>query len=465
MRGLASARSDGGEPSLSWLDATVIRTVRSIELADGPLDDDEAVRAAAATRHGHAARIAARAWRLAERIGLGEEITRWRAALPWLMVGMALLIGLASYQILAAVTGEDRHINALGALAAVLLLPTLSLLLWFVGLTRGGGHASGGIVRWGLGLAARLPGWRSPHSLRMLRCGVESLQQARMAAWALGGINHLVWIGAFACILAGLLVAFSFRAYTLSWETTILRPAFFAEAIAATGWLPRHFGFPVPDTASVLAASAPVGDQRPWAWWLIGCTLVYGLGPRLLAMALCGAMWHQRRAAFSAIDAQDPYFSALIDRFDTWDHAVGGHTMVPQPGAAEAVPRPMATIIGFELDEQEAWPPAGLSLPDGGATRIAGTAAERRQTLDRLAQARARRVLIVCNAGATPDRGTARFLQAACAAAERAGLWLQGDEASLPVWRDWLAANRLGALAQLRNAAAANAWLEEPAGG
>ena len=464
MHRLASA-GDGGTPPLGWLDATVIGTVRAIELADGPLDDDEAVRTAAATRRGHAARAAARAWRLAERVGVVDEVERWRSMLPWLMVGMALLIGLVSYEILAAVTGEDRHINALGALAAVLTLPTLSLLLWGLGLALGGGRTGGGIVRGALGLAARLPGWRTPHSLRLLRAGVQSLQQARLAGWVLGGANHLVWIGAFACILVGLLVAFSFRAYTLSWETTILSPAFFADAIAATGWLPRQLGCPVPDTASVLAASAPVGDQRPWAWWLIGCTLVYGLVPRLLAMAWCGVLWRRRRGAFAAIDAHDPYFGALIDRFVAWDRTAGGQATAPQRGAAEVVPRLIATIVGFELDEQEAWPPAGLLLPDGGATRIAGTAAERRQTLDRLAQARPRRVLIVCNALATPDRGTARFLQGACAAAQDAALWLQGEEESPPLWRDWLAANRLEGMSLLPDAAAANAWLEEPAGG
>lgn len=463
MRRVASA--EGGTPPLGWLDATVIGAVRAIELADGPLDDDEAVRTASATRRGHAARAAARAWRLAERIGVVDEIERWRSALPWLMTGMALLIGLVSYQVLAAVTGDDRHINALGALAAVLTLPTLSLLLWIVGLALGGGRAGGGIVRWGVGLAARLPGWRTVHSPRLLRAGVESLQQARLATWALGGANHLVWTGAFACILAGLLVAFSFRAYTLSWETTILSPAFFAHAIGVIGWLPAQLGFPVPDTASVLAASTPVGDQRPWAWWLIGCTLVYGLAPRLVAMAWCGVMWRRRRRAFASIDAADPYFTALIDRFEAWDRAAGGPAFAPQRDTAPAVPPPAAVIVGFELDEQQAWPPPDLLLPDGGATRIAGTAAERRQTLDRLAQVRPRRLLIVCNAEATPDRGTARFLQGACAVAQGAALWLQGEQAAWPVWRDWLGANRLGAVPLLADAAAASAWLTEPGGG
>ena len=87
---------------------------------------------------------------------------------------------------------------------------------------------------------------------------------------------------AFALALALLLFDFAFRAYSLTWETTILSSHAFAAFVQASGWLPARLGFAVPDAAAVqqaLAASAPASatlassaaaaNQSAWALWLI----------------------------------------------------------------------------------------------------------------------------------------------------------------------------------------------------
>ena len=80
------------------------------------------------------------------------------------------------------------------------------------------------------------------------------------------------------------------------------------------------------------------------------------------------------------------------------------------------------------------WPPAALEA--AGA-----------QALDLLARLRPRRVLVGCNAAASPDRGTERFLREVAALSSECRLWLQGGGAtaeSRSRWHAWLADTGLG---------------------
>jgi len=453
-------------PRSEWLSSVVYRTVRAIEKAEGALDDGDAVRRAATEARTPERRLGIRAWLLGERLGLPEEIERWRVLLPWLLLVAAIVVGWAASGVLSAVTGHDRHINAIGALAAVLTLPTLSLVVWCAGLFWRRPLAGGGLTRWVLAAAARFPGLRTPHSVRLFRSGLETLSQARLVPWTIGLANHVVWTGAFVCILVGLLVSFSFRAYTLTWETTILRPEFFARFVTATGWIPSALGFPVPDAAAASVANSAVGDQGPWAWWLIGCTVVYGLVPRLVAAAICWLVWRRRRSSLHLIDASDDYTRNLLSRFVRWDEAsasAGVDLLHPASSlAVEASPRIVA-VVGFELPAECNWP---LSTPDPGrgwVASIEGTAGERRETLDRITQTRPRRVLVVCWVNATPDRGTARFLRSAIPSYSRGALLLVGH-APATRWQTWLATVQLDTLVTLfTEATLAQSWLGDDA--
>ena len=129
----------------AWLDAIVVRMVRSIEQASGRLNDGDVMQAAARASPDVERRIALRAWLLGQRLGLVDEVERWRTLLPWLVGGAAVAVGLLSVPLLKSVIGEARHISLLGAVAAVLALPTLSLLLWCTSLLMGPRHAGGGL--------------------------------------------------------------------------------------------------------------------------------------------------------------------------------------------------------------------------------------------------------------------------------------------------------------------------------
>lgn len=438
-----------------WLDAIVVRTVRSIDEATGRPDDHDAVQAAAQVAGGARERIVAWAWARAGRLGLDEEIERWRVLLPWLLGGAAVVVGLLSVPLLKSVIGHDRHINLLGALAAVLALPTLSLLLWCASLLMGQGHAGGGLARGVVALSMRLPGLRTRHSPRLWAAAIETLREAGLGLWALGALNHAFWILAFSGILVGLLASFAFWSYTLGWETTILSAGVFASIVQAIGWLPARLGFPVIDPG-LANVSAAVGDQASRAWWLIGCTLVYGLLPRLVGLAACAAVAWRRWPALGGADVDSATGRELAERIG---RVAASAAMAPPPARADG-PRVPLALLGLELPEA-GWSldPLPVPLPAGAWSQaIAGTAEERRLAIERAMQTRPSRLLVACRAAATPDRGTENFLLAVVAPAGQAALWLQGEHEH-PAWRPWLERSGLHELMLLRDARAARAWL------
>lgn len=430
-------------------DAIVVRAVLAAEQGGLRVNDADALQAAARATPEFDRRVAFRAWLLGQRLGLVDELARWRALMPWWLGGAAVLVGLLSVPLLKSMIGEGRHISLLGALVAVLALPTLSLLLWCLSLLLGPGHAGGGIARALGALATRLPGLRSRHSTRLWAAGIEVLRDAGLGLWALGALNHLFWIIAFVGVLIGLLGSFAFWSYTIGWETTILSPAFFQRLVAAIGWLPAQLGVPPVQTGAE-------GSEAARAWWLIGCTLVYGLLPRVLALGLCVGVGWRRWGRVGALSPTDPTWQALAERFAALEGA-GDVGLAPPASRARA---PLA-VVGFELPVEVGWPPLKAALPAGAWERlVAGDAATRAAVLQLAADTRPRVVLAVCRAAATPDRATERVLLGLTEAAERGAIWLQG-EGEHPAWRPWLAAPPLARLAVLREAGEAEAWLGE----
>jgi hypothetical protein len=498
-----AALSPTGRSRLSGL--VQAETVRLIEQA-GPLDDAQAM---SVSFHAHTRRedrIVERARLLGERYGLAQALHRWRASLPVAAVLAALLVGVVSWGICNAVVGADRSINAVAAFASVLGPHLVSLLVWLGALIVNAG-ARGSSAGFGLGrLAVAVSGrlvagvHRASQSLRPDDASASStrpadapsllstkpaatlmpqalnnvLRRAGLLPWAFGLVSHVVWALAFLLVLLGLMAAFSFQAYRLTWETTILSPEFFVGFVRVTGWLPAQLGFAVPAAANVLSSTATAATAQAWAWWLIGCAFVYGLLPRLLLAGLSVAVLRAREKKLS-LDLAEPGYRKLIARFE----AMQASRVVDaehRPEAAAAVVRDAsdrvstAAVIGFELPPETVWPPVGLSTDSAWSERIAGSGTERRTVLDRMARTRPCRIVFVCHALASPDRGAERFMRDACGFGALGGLLLI-DGASTPApdaamaasrWHDWMAASGLSAVTLLPDVAAASRWLQSP---
>jgi len=444
-------------------DAVVTEAIRWTE-EKGPLDDAQAVRIAASRTPDEHARITARALLLGERIGLQAELARARQWGPWVLLGLVAIVVAAGLGLAGNVVGGgERHINVIVALVSLLGIHLLTLLLWLAGLWLPLGSSNTSSLGWiWFSLTARVAGGKRGQAPVLVRAATGLLSRARLLTWAFGLVSHGIWSLSFAVVLAALLFALAFRSYTLSWETTILDPAFFVRAVQVLGWAPAQIGFPVPEAGTVLSPSPGAAGQRTWALWLTGCIVVYGLLPRLALVLLSAAVWRRRRSALQP-DWSAPYYRKLNARFATLVPPVivdadPGRTPGIAPGQlAPSELRDTLFVIGFELPSDAPWPPVGLQAgPATQMQRIDGSAPARRALLDKLAEARPRASLLVCHAASSPDRGTERFLRDLLAHCGECRLWLAdagkdaADAAASQRWIDWLQGTGLPRVAATR---------------
>ncbi|MCV2371139.1 DUF2868 domain-containing protein [Roseateles oligotrophus] len=411
------------------------------------LDDVQAMRAAYAAHEGIQERLLTRSDRLAPQLGIEQALAGGRERLAVVALLAAFLVAVLSYSLVLSVVGHDRRINAMAALVAVLGPHFLSLLLWFLALLFGG--SGGGLAKGLLNLSTRLPGLGGQASRLLLQATLEVMGRSRgLSAWLFGLMTHLVWSLAFVFTLLGLLMAFSFLSYQLSWETTILDGEAFARFAHMTGRLPALFGFATPAVDHMLDGH---GDHRAWAIWLMGCTLVYGLGLRLVLVILSGLRARSLLAGLALADGSDPYVRRLMARFDAMQAAQV--LDAESPAAGRSVNTHLATdhqaglaVIGFELPDSQGWPAIAAWQHGLLLARTDGALAGKRQLLEHLQQLAPAHLLLVCNAGASPDRATERFLRAAAACAGHSALLLEsvpGHQESAQRWRDWLAEIRI----------------------
>lgn len=444
----------------------------------GALDDAGEMTLAHARRHNDQDRMLERARLLGQRLGLLEDWERMKTGL-WMAGGlMVVLAYLLAGGLLTRALGTGQTLNAALAFVAMLGVPVLALLVWLLWalasvLARNGG-APWSLGQMMLALAARMPWLHGPHSLTLLRGAHELLRQQRMGLWVFGAISHWLWAMAFALVLITLLLLFSFQAYQLTWETTILDAPFFDRFLQITGWLPRALGFPVPDQA-VVHAAASAQESQAIAWWLLASALLYGLVPRLLALVVCAAVWRRRSARLS-LDTRDPYFRQLATRFASMAAAkvVDAEHAMPRPSVQqfhERAPGQAARVvlIGFELPDGLGWPVEALAARADQVHTLAGTMTERLQLLTALAAAPGMDALVVCSAAASPDRGVERFLRQVCAEAASCAL-LPLDSGSAGAdnkpqrWADWLEATDLRQVAFCAGLSEAQQWMEKQRG-
>ena len=454
-------------------DIALAHTVRLIEEV-GPLDDAVEMAQAHARQHSEQDRLLERARLLARRLGLQADWERLQTAL-WIAGGLLLVLAyLLAGGLLTRVLGSGQTVNAAFAFVAMLGVPWLALLVWLVwalasAFSREAAHP------WSLGqlmlsLAARMPWFRGPHTLTLLRGVNAMLREQRLGLWVFGAISHALWALAFGLVLVTLLLLFSFQAFQLTWETTILDARFFERFLQVTGWLPSQLGFAVPSQALIHAPPSASGSQAI-AWWLLASALLYGLLPRVMALGVCLGVWRSR-ASRLALDTRDPYFRQLLARFAAMTPApvVDTEHAAPRPaspsGRARAPGQGASTVlIAFELPDEFAGPPADwLALADHAHT-IRGSMSERLALLGALTAAPGADALVLCSAVASPDRGAERFLrqiaeQTASCALLPLSIHAAGTDNKPQRWADWLTDSGLTAVTFCATEAEAKRWLE-----
>lgn len=392
-------------------------TLRLRESLWGPLEDAREVRRARSAPGSFEEKILLRGQQLGKREGLDASIRSWAAAARLMLIllcGAAILAGAGAA--VGALGDGGRQVNILLALTALLGLNMLTLFFWLASfLVKGAGGAWLG-ESW-LWLTRKLA--RGPDAALVPRALVEILGRTHSLRSVLGSVSNALWAIALCAMLLAMLALLSARRYSFNWETTLLAPDVFVSVTQVLGWLPAQLGFSIPDEAIVRASGSlqalPEPAQALWSSWLLGCVVVYGLLPRVIALFVCLAA-ARRRLGVMRLDTGLPGYAELRDRLTpVSEHAgVDAPAPAPQPSrmalqasTGKALDRPV--LVGIELPPDLAWPPGALS-PEVADLGIVDGRAERNALLDRLQGHAPARLLLVCDGHQTPDRGTTAWL-------------------------------------------------------
>jgi hypothetical protein len=396
-------------PALPLDDRLLAEALRLREEAAGHALASDAADAAAVAAGGDFAE------RLCRRAAAWSGAAEQRLALERAGHGLHLAGGVLI--LLCAVAGGSAASAALSStgsasLPLVLMLLVgfnlLSLLLWLIGqlsplLFEGGLPFAAGLA----GLLRALGRWRG-HGNEAARSAARLRFASAMARWELSSAVHSAWLAYTACGLLVLAALLSLRAYDLRWETTLLSPSQLSALAGLLSVGPGWFGVHPGEAAQGLMDS---GARERWAHWLLAAVAVYGLLPRLLALAICAALLRRARQQLGC-DFGRPGYARLRSRLMPDRRSLGIVDAAPAAPATRqasvsdtALPPPQTRWWALALDlPPQTLPPGAhwLGVIDHPASQAAILAALPAPTLDDTALA------VLVRAVATPDRGQGR---------------------------------------------------------
>ena len=435
-------------------------TLRLYEAEHGTFDDTALLPALQRASCDEEKRILLRAERLvqAQRPSWIDDMRAWQTQARFvlgLLAALAVLSGFFSAMglINSGIHGhEGRVVNVVWMLGALLLVPLLSLLAWLLLLALPGNHGQTLLGQFGFWLQRHLPG-QTPARRHIGHALFSLLNHHRLLRWGMGSLTHLLWLLALAASVLGLLLMLATQRHFFVWETTILPGALFVNFVTQAGVLPAYLGFATPSPEMILASGSSHATQsdaarHAWAAWLIGCVIVYGVVPRLLAFLLTFWQWKHRVAKLK-LDLRQPGFAMLRARLHVDTQTIG--IIDPAPAALHASsfhPWPAhehlqgarPALVGLELGADIAWPPAGadtfMVYP-----RIESRE-ERQRLLAALKSAPPTSLLIAVDTRLSPDRGSLHTINQWAQHSATPLVWLMQPSGAQnerrTVWRDSL---------------------------
>ena len=399
-------------------------TLRLHEAEHGAFDDTALLPALQNTDSDVETRILLRAQRVVQTQHLSwiDDIRAWQTQARFvvgLLAALALLSG--SFSAIGLINsgaygGEGRVVNVVWMLGALLLVPTLSLLTWLFLLALPGNHGGTVLGQFGFWLQRHLPG-QTPARLHVAHALFSLLNHHRLLRWGMGSLTHLLWLLALLAAVFGLLLILATQRHLFVWETTILPGEVFVDVVQWTGALPAYLGFTTPSAEMILASGNSFAAQsdttrHAWAAWLMGCIIVYGLLPRLLALAFSFWQWKHglatlrldlKQAGFAMLRARLHINTQNIGVTDPAPTTLTTSSFHPWP-AHEHTLGTRPALVGLELGQDIAWPPAGADkftvFP-----RIESRA-ERQRLLAALQTTPPASLLIAIDTRLSPDRGS-----------------------------------------------------------
>ena len=435
---------------------------------NGALDDHDALRQAAAKFTNPQERLIERARILSHTDGMAQELQTWYRYRLLATIALVLLAYLISTGMLD-LFGRDKTINTALVFFTILLIPLVMLIVWMISAIFNGLFANQGSWSAGNLVLSTIGKWRQKYdknSIHLVEAIRDTVQRNGLAIWLFGEYSHRIWIITYSLVLLTLLKLFFLQSFNLVWETTILSSESLNNLVQASGWLPSQFGFSIPTDLTFDVVSSPA-QSRTTALWLIGCTLIYGLLPRVIAFLVSRYVLTKRLGSQLKLDLTDIYFAKILNRFEKLETSEVLDTPLPRKDDA-SVPslsaRKGLALIGFELSQDQRWPPAEIT-PNACVNKISG-ALDEIDTLKRALTVSQPKVIVVgVDAAASPDRGAAQFLRALQPLTHHIALLMidsnRQDHGKPRRWEHWQKENDLKHIAFLANVADAQKWLQD----
>lgn len=401
-----------------WL----LEAVRLKESQWGPIEDAVEVRRVIAEGGSLEQRLLQRAQLLSDRQGwASKQQIMWRF-MCWSFFGICAVFALLGMgAALGALTTTDGRVNVLWAVLTLLALPSFSLLVWLVALlvnantTKTSGFGVSQIWLW---LSRRLV--KGPDQLLLFNSFLSFLNKQRLGSWVLSLINHTAWLVGLSTMVVTLIVQLAAKRYSFNWETTLLGADSFVLLVQSLGWLPSLIGFSVPSVEMIRLSDGlqqvPPEVQVQWSSWLMGCVLVYGFVPRLVALAISLSIF-RRRCTQVVVDVDQVGLIELrqrllpVSEYVGIDSTAGADQLSETKGQEQ---RPALTVptlvIGVELPTDQSWPPLSswpVGWEDAG---LVDSREQRAALLSRLAAQQYQHLVLCVDAEQTPDRGVIAWL-------------------------------------------------------
>lgn len=278
----------------SWL---LAEHIRHQEEQQGRLRGDEAANALAMQQSdSFATRIADRAGALATASSIQADLMRLKHGLGWLIAGLLILATLAGFGVVLG-SVQARELEVLWVLMAVLGLPTLTLILWVLGMIFVGRSAPPMpwmhmVVSHLANLASK--GLQGPHGEFTLKAAL-GLLATPAGRWGMSVVSHLFWLVLTVAALILLMLQFTVAQYDLGWGTTLLSEERAIALLQTLAWLPDQLNW-LPENPEQWLMSGRLGNdlaqvRMEWAAFLLTLLCLYGVLPRLLALGLSVIMW------------------------------------------------------------------------------------------------------------------------------------------------------------------------------
>jgi hypothetical protein len=392
------------------------KTIEQAETQQGWLDDGAANLLAVSKAKSPDQWLLMRAHVLSDQAHFTDPLTVMRSTALFANFLFWLVCAVGGFLAGLSVLGSaNTPVNVLWVVLSLLGLPTLTLFIWVGAMLLGKRSSLGGGVLGRLTLSLLKRFIRAPHVNMFWQAWHQTTSASGAQRWLFSMLTHGFWLVALSFTVFSMAIAFSVKHYVFLWETTWLDPQTFVQIATFLSAIPAQFNLTMPDYTLIAQSGNAAVDaweaRSLWARWLIAVILVWGVLPRLFLFMLSAWRWHQTTANLIP-DTTDAYALACLARLkraqtrlepegepglpDTW-RARSKAISVPSTASDIAV-------LGIELRALPSWAQQWASLG------IVDNLSSRQAVLQTLTERPLNKLLIICDAMQTPDRGTLRLI-------------------------------------------------------